>query len=194
MRRGPNRCFYILRHPGKTALFDSHFQKLDKKCSGSRSPDTLESRTISRKIPGSLGFPACALLAFLRPVPATLAPSLQRSRSVPRPVVLDVQLSHSSGAVVDRAGDFPALGRRVQTDHYCNPIPGSTHWALELGTRFLLSCGRWFLTHWRYPQSALGRWRLCLIRPIGAQTQAPRCRVVVLCPKPCSSLQTSRDS
>ena len=64
---------------------------------------------ISRRTPGSLGFPGCALLALLRPVPPTLALSLQRSRSIPRPVVLDVQLSHSSGAVV-RAGDIPATG------------------------------------------------------------------------------------
>ena len=42
---------------------------------------------------------------------------------------------------------------------------------------------RWFLTHWRCPQSALGRWCLRLLRPIGAQTQAS-CRVAVLRPKP----------
>ena len=121
-------------------------------------------------------------------MPPTLAPSLQRSRSVPRPVVLDVQFLHSPGAV--RAGDIPAVGRRVQTDQYCNPIPGSPLWALALGTRSLLSCSRWFLTpHWRYPQSALGRWSLWLLRPIGAQTQASRCRVV-LRPKLCCPSQT----
>ena len=42
--------------------------------------------------------------------PITLALSLQRSRSVPRPVVLDVQFSRSPRAV-DRAGDVPAFGR-----------------------------------------------------------------------------------
>ena len=79
---------------------------------------------------------------------------------------------------------------RVQTDQYCNPIPGLPLWALALGTRSLLSCGRWFLTsHWRYPQSALGRWSLWLLRPIGAQTQAYPCRVV-LRPKLCSPSQT----
>ena len=51
----------------------------------------------------------------------------------------------------------------AQTNQYCNPIPDSPLWVLALGTRSLLSCGRWFLTpHWRYPQSALGRW--CLDR------------------------------
>ena len=100
----------------KNRALRQSFQKSDKKRCSSRSPDTLESPTISRKSPGSLGFPGCALLALLRPVPPALAPSLQRSRSVPRPVVLDVQLSHSSGAAF-RAGDFyPALGRWVQTD------------------------------------------------------------------------------
>ena len=94
--------------------------------------------------------------------PITLALSLQRSRSVPRPVVLDVQFSHSHGAV-DRAGDVPAFGRWVQTDQYCNPIPGSPLWVLALVTRSLLSCGRCFLTHWRYPQSALDRWCLWLL-------------------------------
>ena len=98
----------------------------------------------------------------LRPVPPTLALSLQRSRSVPRSVVLDVQFSHSPGAVF-RAGDVSAFGTWVQTDQYCNPIPGSPLWALALVTRSLLSCGRWFLTHWRYPQSALGRWSLWLL-------------------------------
>ena len=61
-----------------------HFQK-----SGLRLPD-VEPPTISSN-PGSLGFPGCALLALVRPVPPTLAPPLQRSRSVPWPVVLDVQ-------------------------------------------------------------------------------------------------------
>ena len=57
--------------------------------SGLRLPD-VEPPTISSN-PGSLGFPGCAVLALVRPVPPTLAPSLQRSRSVPWPVVLDVQ-------------------------------------------------------------------------------------------------------
>ena len=56
---------------------------------GLRLPD-LEPPTISSN-PGCLGFPGCALLALVRPVPPKLAPSLQRSRSVPWPVVLDVQ-------------------------------------------------------------------------------------------------------
>ena len=132
-----------------------------------RSPDlTLEPSTISSN-PGSLVFPGCALLALVRPVPPTLASSLQRPRSVPQPVVLDVQFLHSPGAV--RAGNVPALRQvRAQTNKHCNPIPGSPLWALALGTRPLLSCGRWFLTHWRCPQSALGRWCLRLLRPIGA--------------------------
>ena len=75
--------------------------------------------------------------------PITLALSLQRFRSVPRPVVLDVQFSHSPGAL-DRA--VPAFDRWVQTGQYCNPIPGSPLWVLGLVTRSLLSCDRWFLT------------------------------------------------
>ena len=190
MRRGPDRCFYIFRHLCKTALIGSHFRKSGKTRSGSRSPD-LEPPTISSNT-GSLGFPGCALLALLRPVPPTLALSSQRSRSVPRPCVLDVEFSHSPGAV--RAGNVPALGSWVQTDQYCNPIPGSPLWALALGTRSLLSCGRWLLTpHWRCPQSALGRWCLWLLRPIGCQTQAPRCRVVVLRLKPYSPSQIPSD-
>ena len=146
----------------------------------------LEPPTISSN-PGSLGFPGCALLALVRPVLLTLAPSLQRSRSVPWPVVHDVQ--SCTPLVLFRAGDvFPVLGRWVQTNQYCNPIPGSPLWVLALGTRSFLSCDRWFLTHWRCPQSALGRWCLRLLRPIGAQTQAP-CRVSVLCPKPRSPSQ-----
>ena len=94
--------------------------------------------------------------------PITLALSLQRSRSAPRPVVLDVQFSYSPGAV-DRAGNVPAFSRWVQTDQYCNPIPDSPLWVLALVTRSLLSCGRCFLTHWRYPQSALDRWCLWLL-------------------------------
>ena len=94
--------------------------------------------------------------------PITPALSLQRSQSVPRPVVLDVQFSHSPSAV-DRAGNVPAFGRWVQTDQYCNPIPGSPLWVLALVTRPLLPRDRWFLTHWRYPQSALDRWCLWLL-------------------------------
>ena len=63
---------------------------------------------------------------------------------------------------------FPVLGRRAQTNQHCNPIPGSPLWVFALVTRPLLLCGRWFLTHWRCPQSALGRWCLRLLRPIGA--------------------------
>ena len=65
------------------------FKSQIKKRYGLRLPD-LEPPTISSN-PGSLGFPGCTLLALVRPVPPTLAPSLQRSRSVPWPVVLDVQ-------------------------------------------------------------------------------------------------------
>ena len=131
-----------------------HFQKSDKRRYGLRSPD-LEPPTISSN-PGSLGFPGCALFALPRPVPPTLALSSQRSRSVPRPVVLHV---HSRTPLVPLSGPviFPVLGRRVQTNQYCNPIPGSPLWVLALVMRPLLSYGRWFLTHWRYPQSALGR-------------------------------------
>ena len=39
-------------------------------------------------------------------------------------------------------------------------LPGQPPVADVLVTRSSRSCGRWFLTHWRYPQSALGRWRL----------------------------------
>ena len=146
---------------------------------------------LARRIQPSLGFPGCALLALLRPVPPTLALSSQRSQSVPRPVVLHVQSRTSlvplSGPVI-----FPVLGRWAQTNQYCNLIPGSPLWVFALVTRPLLSCGRWFLTHWRCPQSALGRWCLRLLRPIGAQTQAS-CRVAVLRPKPYSSSQIPSD-
>ena len=91
------------------------FPKIRQKTRCSRSPD-LGSPTTSSN-PGSLGFPGCALVGLFRPVPPiTLALSFQRSRSVPRPVVLDVQLSHSSPGAVNQAGGVPALGRWVQTD------------------------------------------------------------------------------
>ena len=78
-----------------------------------RLPD-LEPPMISSN-PGSLGFPGCALLALVRPVPPTLAPSLQRSRSVPWPVVLDVQ--SCTPLVLFRAGDVAALRQvRAQTN------------------------------------------------------------------------------
>ena len=141
--------------------------------------------------PGSLGFPGCALLALVRPVPPTLAPSLQRSRSVP---LAGCTRRTCTPLVLFRAGDvFPVLCRWVQTNQYCNSIPGSPLWVLALGTRPLLSCGRWFLTHWRCPQSALGRWCLRLLRPIGAQTQAS-CRVAGLRPRPYSPSQIPSDS
>ena len=124
---------------------------------------SLQRSPVIQALSGSL----VARSSLLRPVPPTLALSSQRSRSVPRPVVLHVQsrtpLVPLSGPVI-----FPVLGRRAQTNQFCNPIPGSSLWVFALVTRPLLSCGRWFLTHWRYPQSALGRWCLWLLRPIGA--------------------------
>ena len=71
-------------HHSDVLVNSRHFQK-----SGLRLPD-VEPPKISSN-PGSLGLPGCALLALVRPVPPKLAPSLQRSRSVPWPVVLDVQ-------------------------------------------------------------------------------------------------------
>ena len=87
-----------------------HFQKSDKKRWARVHLTGLGVSNDLQKNAGSLGFPGCALLALLRPVPPTLALSSQRSRSAPRPVVLDVQFSHSPGAV-DRAGDIPAIDR-----------------------------------------------------------------------------------
>ena len=100
----------------------------------------------------------------------TLALSLQRSRSVPRPAVLDVQFLHSSPGAVDRAGDVPDFDRWVQTYQYCNPIPGSPFWVLALVTRSLLSCGR------RYPQNVLGRRCLWLL---GLSVAASNLRVAL---------------
>ena len=75
---------------------------------------------------------------------------------------------HSSGGAVDRAGYSSALRQtRAQTNQYCNPNPGSPLWVLALGTRSSLSCGRWFLPHWRCPQSALG--------PVVSLAPADRC-------------------
>ena len=107
-----------------------HFRRSDKKRYGLRSPD-LEPPTISSN-PGSLGLPGCALLALLRPVPPTLALSSQRSRSVPRPVVLHVQ--SCTPLVLFRAGDVTALGRcghrqiSTVTQFQAHPS-GFLHWA-----------------------------------------------------------------
>ena len=89
-------------------------------------------RTISSKKPGSLGFPGCALLALLRQVPPTLAPSLQRCRSISRPCVLYVQ--SCSPLVLFRAGDVAALGRcghrQIRTVPQFQAHPsGFLHWA-----------------------------------------------------------------
>ena len=66
-------------------------------------------------------------------MPPTLALSLQRSRSVPRPVVLGVQFSHSPGAV-DRVGDIPAIGRcghrQISTvTRFQAHLSGLLHWS-----------------------------------------------------------------
>ena len=64
---------------------------------------------------------------------ATLALSLQRSRSVPRPVVLDVQFSHSSLGAVDRPVIFllSADGyRQISTVTRFQAHPsGFLHWS-----------------------------------------------------------------
>ena len=103
-----------------------------------------------------------------------------------------IQFSHSPGAV-DRAGDVPAFGRWVQTDQYCNPIPGSPLWVLALVTRSLLSCGRCFLTQWRYPQSALDRWCLWLLGRLVVQPKLLDAGFSFVSLKPCSPSQTSTD-
>ena len=85
-----------------------------------------------------------------------------RSRPVPRSVVLDV-LALFSWRCLDRADDLPALGRcRGVPVHSGLQYPKSrfTSPGFVLITRSSSSCGQWFLTHWRYPQSALGRWCL----------------------------------
>ena len=102
-----------------------HFQK-----SGLRLPD-LEPPTISSN-PVSLEFPGCALLALVRPEPSTLAPSLQRSRSVPWPVVLDLQSCTPwcfSGPVMFFL--FSAGGyRQISTvTHFQAHPSGFLHWA-----------------------------------------------------------------
>ena len=130
-------------------------KKSGKKREYSRSPD-LQSPTTSRN-PGSLGFSGCALVALLRPVPPiSLALSSQRSRPVSRPVILDVQYLPFSWCRRDRADEIPALGKWIQISTVTR-FPGSSPWVLVLDTRSLLLCDRWFLTHWRYPQNALGR-------------------------------------
>ena len=56
-----------------------------------------------------------------------------------------------------RPDNYAALRQaRAQTNQYCNPLPGSPLWVLALVAKSSLSCGRWFLPHWRCPQSALG--------------------------------------
>ena len=175
---------------------------------------------------------------------APLASSLRRSRSVPSPVALDVQLSgpiimllfgrrghrqistvtrfqaHPSGFLHwSRSPRAPPIGAfytgvllaalsicssagctllllrsdnssalrqtRAQTNQYCNPNPGSPLWVLALGTRSSLSCGRWFLPHWRCPQSALGPW--CLL----AAPSADRCLNPSFLPGCCPPSQAS---
>ena len=133
----------------------------NQKTCGVRSPDTLESPTISRKIQALSG---CLVVA-------------QSSRSSDRCLLhwrppcgaLDRFLGRLY-SMYSFSGPVVLLLRqmRAQTNHYCNPIPGSLLWFLALGTRSLLSCGRWFLPHWRCPQSALGPWCLRLLLPIGA--------------------------
>ena len=56
-----------------------------------------------------------------------------------------------------RPDNYAALRQaRAQTNQYCNPLPGSPLWVLALVAKSSRSCGRWFLPHWRCPQSALG--------------------------------------
>ena len=131
-----------------------HFQKSDKiRCARVHLTDLGVSNDL-QKNPDSHGFLGCALLAFLRPVPSTLVLSLQRCRWVPRPVVLDVQFSHPSGAV-DRADDIPAIGK-------CGHRQTSTvtryhlHWSRNPCSR---AAGGSLLTG----ASALGRWCLWLL-------------------------------
>ena len=76
--------------------------------------------------------------------------SLRRSRSVPWPVALDVQLS---GPIIM----LLLFGRRGhRTNQYCNPLPGSPLWVLALVAKSSRSSDRCLL-HWRPPCGALDR-------------------------------------
>ena len=110
-------------------VISRHFQK-----SALRFPDLAsEPPTISSN-PDSLGFSGCALPALVLPVPPTLAPSLQRSRSVPWPVVLDVQsctLWCFSGLVMFflfSAGGYRQISTVTVTQFQAHPS-GFLHWA-----------------------------------------------------------------
>ena len=86
--------------------------------------------------------------------------SSQRSRPVPRSVVLDVLVLLSWCRRPSRV--FLRSSRWVQMSTV-PPSPGSPPRALALVARSSSSCGRWFLSHWRYPQSTLSRWYLRLL-------------------------------
>ena len=158
----PDRCFNIFRGPCEIALFDSHKKKTINKrsarvyltCSPRQSP-VIQALSGSLVAHSSRSFDRCLLQHWRSPCSA-LGRFLGR-------LYLTYSTCTPPGAVETEPGDFPALDRWVQTDQYCNPIPGSPSWVLALVTRSLLSCGRWFLTHWRHPQSALGRWCLWLL-------------------------------
>ena len=88
--------------------------------------------------------------------------SSQRSRSVPRPVVLDLLALLSWCCRPSRWCFCTLAGAEMFpfTLGYSTPNPGSPLRVFVLVTRSSCSCGWWFLTHWRYPQSALGWWCL----------------------------------
>ena len=93
--------------------------------------------------------------------------SSQCSWPVPRPVVLNVLAlfswccRSSRGCSCFMAGGYSFLF----TSGYSTISQFQAHLlrVIALVTRSSSSCGRWFLTHWRYPQSALGRWCLRLL-------------------------------
>ena len=85
--------------------------------------------------------------------------------ALPRPVVLTWRTSAPLLALSTEPMMFPALwqvgtARFPFTPGYSTPNPGSPLRVFALVKQSPRSCGRWFLTHWRYPHSALGRWCL----------------------------------
>ena len=124
--------------------------------------------TATSRSSGALGFPGYALVALLQPVPLIIVTLLRSAfrRFLGRWYLTH---SHSSPGAVDRAGYVPAFLAGGYSIPFASgfttstPTRGSPLRVLPLVTRSSCSCGRWFLTRWRYPQSALGRWCLRLL-------------------------------
>ena len=126
-------------------------------CNLAFTPLVRVASTTTSCCPGSLGFPGNAALAALVPLIVVFT---ALALSFAALSIVGVWAVSSTVRPSKNTAKFSAQPSFRQGSY---SLPGQPPVADVLVTRSSRSCGRWFLTHWCYPQNALGRCYLRLL-------------------------------